>query len=122
MVADSDHPKPLEWRGTSRVDLHNDKVFSAAVRKVIGYELFKVQIGQEPTNWKPFDVVGAGTKELRVRLADGAYRVLYVVKFPDAVYVLHCFKKKSDKTLTSDKELASERYKELINERKNHEN
>ena len=121
MAGEAAQDKAIEFWGTSREDLLDDKVFPPQARFLIGKQLRRVQRGEEPMDWKPFDVVGAGTKELRVRLADGAFRVLYVVKFPEYVYVLHCFKKKSEQTSTRDKNIASERYKELINERKNHE-
>jgi phage-related protein len=50
-------------------------------------------------------------------LDDGWFRVRYVAKFPEAVYVLHCFKKKSRVTSKQDKEIASSRYKAVIKER-----
>lgn len=121
MIGDKTPHKEIEFWGTSREDLLDEKVFPPMARYLIGKQLRRIQSGLEPMDWKPFDVVGAGTKELRVRLADGAFRVLYVVKFPEYVYVLHCFKKKTDKTSTRDKNIASDRYKELMNERKNHE-
>lgn len=60
--------------------------------------------------------VGPGVKEIRIREKDGAYRVLYVASFAKAVYVLHCFQKKTRKTSAGDKELAERRYKELVRE------
>lgn len=48
----------------------------------------------DPEDWKPFDDVGAGTKEIRIKDSQGIYRVMYVAKFEEAVYVLHCFQKK----------------------------
>jgi len=56
--------------------------------------LGKIQAGLEPDNWKPFDDVGAGTKEIRIRDAVDIYRVMYVAKFEEAIYVLHCSKRK----------------------------
>jgi phage-related protein len=58
--------------------------------------------------------VGAGTKEIRIKQADGAFRVMYVAKFEDAIYVLHCFKKKTQKTSQKDKDLSTQRYKEMM--------
>jgi len=60
--------------------------------------------------------VGAGVKEIRIKDSGDAYRVLYVAKFEDAVYVLHCFQKTTRKTSKTDLELATTRYRELINE------
>lgn len=62
--------------------------------------------------------VGAGVREVRLRDASGAYRVLYVVKLEDAIYVLHCFKKTTRATPKQDVELAAKRYRELAEERK----
>ncbi|EIM8567929.1 hypothetical protein ECFDA505_2999 [Escherichia coli FDA505] len=58
-------------------------------------------------------------REIRTRDADGIYRVMYVAKFEEAVYVLHCFQKKTQTTSQSDIDLAKRRYKELVQERKN---
>lgn len=60
--------------------------------------------------------VGAGVREIRVRAADGAFRVIYVATFRDAVYVLHCFQKKTQATSRSDVALAVRRYKDLVEE------
>jgi phage-related protein len=62
------------------------------------------------------NTVGAGVKEIRIRETDGAFRVMYVAKFADAIYVLHCFQKKTQKTSSDDIALASRRYKDLIRE------
>ena len=62
------------------------------------------------------NTVGAGVKEIRIHEADGAFRVIYVAKFADAIYVLHCFQKRTQKTSPEDVVLASRRYKDLIRE------
>lgn len=56
--------------------------------------------------------VGAGAREIRVRDESGAFRVIYVAKFADAIYVLHAFQKKVQKTARMDIELAERRYRE----------
>jgi phage-related protein len=61
-------------------------------------------------------VVGRGVKEIRIRDEAGAFRVLYLAKFADAVYVLHCFQKKTEKTSKADVEIAAKRYRELLKE------
>ena len=62
------------------------------------------------------NTIGRGVREIRIRDASGAFRVLYVARFDDAVYVLHCFHKKTQKTRKSDLELAGQRYRELLKE------
>ncbi|KER00958.1 type II toxin-antitoxin system RelE/ParE family toxin, partial [Photorhabdus temperata] len=71
----------------------------------------------DPDDWKPMSTVGAGVKEIRVKDADGIYRVMYVAKFEEAVYVLHCFQKKTEQTSLKDIALAKKRFKELLQER-----
>ena len=71
-----------------------------------------VQVGREPSDWKPMPEVGAGACEIRVRDEGGAFRVIYVAKFADAIYVLHTFQKKAQKTAQADLDLAERRYRE----------
>ena len=77
----------------------------------------RVQAGKEPADWKPMPSVGLGVNEIRVREDGGAFRVIYVAKFSEAVYVLHAFQKKAPKTSKPDIELARRRFRELIQER-----
>jgi phage-related protein len=100
--------KPLEFLGSSRDDL---AAMPSGVRREIGVELLRVQFGGQPTDFKPMSSVGAGTYEIRVRDASGAYRALYVAKFEAAVYVLHAFQKKTQQTAKVDIELAKVRYR-----------
>lgn len=109
--------KPLAWCGSSLKDLTDEDIFPLGARKEAGYQLNQVQHGLDPDDWKPFDVVGPGTKEIRINLDDGWYRVMYVAKFEESVYVLHCFKKKTSTTSKKDKEIATVRYKALVKER-----
>lgn len=81
-----------------------------------GKELLRVQLGFEPTDWKPMLSVGAGVREIRIR-ADNACRVLYIAKYDEAVYVLHSFVKKSRATSKHDIDLARERLRRLIEAR-----
>lgn len=90
--------------------------FPAAARRKAGFQLFRVQAGDDPDDWKPMNDIGPGVKEIRIRERDGAFRVFYVASFARAVYVLHCFQKKTRKTSSADKELAKRRYKELVRE------
>ncbi len=77
-----------------------------------------MQAGLEPDDWKPFDDVGSGVKEIRIREDSGIYRVMYVAKFEEVIYVLHCFQKKTRTTSKRDKEIATIRYKAIINSRR----
>ncbi|PLZ03819.1 hypothetical protein CY652_02240 [Burkholderia sp. WAC0059] len=106
-------PRPLEFRGNSLEAL---KAFPEAARREAGYQLDQVQHGHEPDDWKPMGTVGPGVREIRIREASGAFRVIYVAKFADAVYVLHCFQKKTGKTSGTDVDLAGARYRELVKE------
>jgi Phage-related protein len=69
--------------------------FPLAVRREAGFQLDRIQHGLEPSDWKPMATVGAGVREIRIREASGAFRVMYLATLPDAVYVLHAFKKKT---------------------------
>lgn len=109
--------KPIDWRGSSLRDIKDDNVFTPNARREAGRQLSQVQAGLEPDHWKPFADVGVGTKEIIVNLDDGWFRVMYVVKFPEAVYVLHCFKKKTNTTSKHDKDVAATRYKAVTQER-----
>jgi phage-related protein len=108
-------PKPIEFRGTALDDL---RAFPIDVRREAGFQLDRVQHGLQPDDWKPMASVGPGAHEIRVRDASGAYRVIYVAKFSDAVYVLHCFQKKTQKTSQADINLAAARYAEVLKDLK----
>lgn len=103
--------KPLKFIGSAYSDLIA-MPFSA--RHDAGFQLGKVQNQQEPDDWKPMPSIGAGVQEIRIRDEAGQFRVIYVAKFADGVYVLHCFQKKTQKTSKPDIELARRRYAELI--------
>jgi phage-related protein len=75
--------------------------------------LERVQRGLDPDDWKPMKTIGEGVREIRVRDASGAFRVVYVATFADAVYVLHAFAKKARRTPKRDLELAASRLNEL---------
>jgi len=82
--------------------LEDLRAFPETTRREAGYQLDQIQHGREPDDWKPMNTVGRGVREIRIRDAAGAFRVLYVAKFDDAVYVLHCFQKKTQKTSKAD--------------------
>jgi phage-related protein len=96
--------------------LEDLREFPPTARREAGHQLDQVQRGREPDDWKPITTVGPGVSEIRIRDESGAFRVLYVAKFADAIYVLHCFQKKTQKTSKADVELACTRYRELLKE------
>jgi phage-related protein len=100
--------KPIRFLGTARRDL---AAFPETARRQAGYELFMVQVGREPGDFKPLSTVGSGAYEIRIRDAAGAFRVVYVAKFEEAVYALHAFQKKTRMTSQADIKLATQRYK-----------
>ena len=102
--------KPLFCLGSSRDGLRD---FSLNARARAGFELYRVQQGLDPRNWKPMPSVGRGVKEIRVRVG-GEFRVLYIATFVEGVYVLHAFEKKSQKTAARDLAVAKDRLAELI--------
>lgn len=103
--------KPVEFRGNALDELRS---FPEEARREAGYQIDRVQHGYDPDDWKPMPTIGKGVREIRIREATGAYRVIYLAKLEDAVHVLHCFQKKTQKTATSDIDLARNRYKELM--------
>ncbi len=107
------NPEPVEFRASSLDDL---RAFPVMARRELGYQIDQVQHGQEPNDWKPMPTIGSGVQEIRIRDALGAFRIAYVAKFTDAIYVLHCFQKKTQKTSKSDLDLAKTRCRELLKE------
>ena len=105
--------KQVRWVGDAQQQI---RAFPDDPRREAGYQLARVQAGKEPADWKPMPSVGLGVNEIRVR-EGGAFRVIYVAKFSEAVYVLHAFQKKAPKTSKQDIELARRRFRELIQER-----
>ncbi|WP_246327078.1 type II toxin-antitoxin system RelE/ParE family toxin [Burkholderia guangdongensis] len=105
--------KPVEFRGSALDDL---RAFPLAARREAGHQLDQVQRGQAPDDWKPMNTVGRGVREIRIRDASGAFRIIYLAKLADVVYVLHCFQKKSPKTSKADIDLAAKRYRDVLKE------
>jgi len=101
--------KTLKFIGSSLDDLRN---FPDEARRAAGFELHAVQNGFNPGDWKPMQSIGSGVKEIRIHVL-GEWRVIYVAKFSDAIYVLHAFKKKSQKTSRQDIDLARQRYNRI---------
>ncbi|WP_280044027.1 type II toxin-antitoxin system RelE/ParE family toxin [Pseudomonas sp. Hg5Tf] len=105
-----DDLKPIEWLGSSKEDLRD---FPPVARQRAGYQLELIQDGEDPADWRPMESVGQGVREIRIKCKDGAFRVFYVVNRPEAVYVLHAFRKTTEKTEKRDIDLAKDRLKSL---------
>ena len=102
--------KPVTFHGDS---LNRFRDFSKDARHDAGHELYQLQIGRDPSDWKPMPAIGAGVREIRIRDASGAYRVIYIETLPDAIHVLHAFQKKSQRTAQHDLDLATARLRDL---------
>lgn len=102
--------KPIVWVGNSKEGLRD---FPLVARQRAGYQLENLQDGDEPDDWKPMKTVGPGVQEIRIKCDDGAFRVFYVANRPDAIYVLHAFRKTTQKTEKRDIDLAKTRLKSL---------
>jgi phage-related protein len=103
--------KPIAFLGGSLDDLRG---FPADARREAGYQLDRVQRGLDPDDWKPMPSIGTGVREIRVRERAGAFRVIYIATFGDAVYVLHAFQKKTRQTAKRDVDLAASRLREQL--------
>jgi len=88
--------------------------FPDGARRMAGFQLDRVQRGLEPFDWKPMTSIGPGVQEIRVRDGRGAFRVIYLARLSDAVYVLHCFQKKSQRTPQRDLDTARRRLNDLM--------
>jgi phage-related protein len=101
--------KAVHFLGSSLADLRR---FPAEARRDAGFQLHAVQRGLEPRDWKPIPSVGPGATEIRIHVL-GEWRAIYVAHRPEAVYVLHCFEKKSRKIRKEDLAVARQRYRLL---------
>jgi phage-related protein/predicted XRE-type DNA-binding protein len=103
--------KPISFLGNSLECLRE---FPENARQDAGYVLDQVQRGKQPSDFKPMATVGKGVEELRVWDDAGTYRVIYLARLKEAVYVLHAFQKKTRATSKQDIEMAKSRYTELM--------
>ncbi|WP_257274215.1 MULTISPECIES: type II toxin-antitoxin system RelE/ParE family toxin [unclassified Endozoicomonas] len=109
-----DNEKPIFWMGSSLEDLLE---FPDLAKREAGYQLSRIQHDLDPEHWKDFKTVGAGVREIIISEEGGAFRVMYLAKFEEAVYVLHSFQKKTQQTSQHDKQVAARRYKQVPAER-----
>ena len=93
------------------------RAFPDDARRESGHQLNRVQQGVDPNDWKPMTTIGPGVREIRVRL-EGQFRILYIARLPDAVYVLFAFEKKSQKTPQRELQLATDRLHLILEERR----
>ncbi|MEZ5669902.1 MAG: type II toxin-antitoxin system RelE/ParE family toxin [Alphaproteobacteria bacterium] len=105
--------RPVVFRGNALDDL---RAFPASARRDAGHQIDRVQRGRDPDDWKPMQAIGLGVREIRIRDEAGAFRVIFVANFADAVHVLHCFQKKTQRTAAKDIDLATKRYRDLVRE------
>ena len=103
--------KKLSFLGSSLDDLRE---FPAAVKSEAGYQLERVQSGLEPLDFKPMPTIGKGVWEIRIKDEAVQFRVIYIAKLKEAVYVVHCFQKKTQKTARKDIDLSNKRLRELM--------
>ena len=107
--------KELRFLGGSLQAL---RAFPAEPRQEAGFQLDKLQRGEQPDDCKPMSTIGKGVEELRVWTREGTHRVVYVARFADAVYVLHAFQKKTQATPRAALALARQRHAELLRHRR----
>jgi len=100
--------KPIVFLGDSLSRLRD---FPPDARSEAGFQLREVQKGNDPADWKPLKTVGPGVREIRIREAAGAFRVIYLATVGDKVVVLHAFQKKTQQTAQRDIDLAATRLK-----------
>lgn len=106
--------KPVIFIGSSLDDL---KDFPQPARREAGFQIANVQMGMNPDDWKVMKNIVSGVMEIRIH-EGGEYRVIYVAKFSEAVYILHAFQKKTRKTRKHDIDIALKRYKEMSEARR----
>ncbi|HEX2775641.1 MAG TPA: type II toxin-antitoxin system RelE/ParE family toxin [Candidatus Acidoferrales bacterium] len=110
------------WEGDAREVL---QAFPGEVRQNFGFELWQLQQGERPSDYRPLPSIGSGVFELRDQDARAWYRVVYLSRINDVIYVLHCFEKKSREMPRRDFEKAKQRLKavraRLAQEKKNEE-
>ena len=102
--------KPIAFVGSALEDLRD---FPANARREAGYHRDRVQRGLDPDDWKPMTSIGPGVREIRVRDETGAFRVIYIATFAQAVYVLHAFQKKTQQTAKRDLDVATARLRQI---------
>ena len=107
--------KPIQFLGNALKCLRD---FPEDARQDAGYQLDKVQRGEQPDDFKPMPSIGKGVEEIRIWDDEGTYRVIYTARMANAVVVLHAFQKKTQSTSKHDLDISRERFAQLIKGRK----
>lgn len=115
MLSEKPAMRPIAWMGSAFDDLLG---FPEEIRRDAGYQLHRLQAGLEAADWKPISEIGKGVAEIRLRGDTGAYRIIYLARYEDAVYVLHCFKKKTQRISGHDKYIAKARFQAVLDTRR----
>lgn len=102
--------KELKFAGSTLADL---RTFPREARQNAGYQLSQVQLSFDPSDWKPITSIAPGVREIRIH-KHGEYRVIYITRLHDAVYVLHAFQKKTRTTPKKDIDMAKARLKMVL--------
>ncbi len=102
--------KPIYWIGTSREDIRD---FPEDAKRKAGFQLRAIQQGEKPNDFKPIPIIGQGTEEIRIWTGE-TYRIFYVARFKEAIYVLHAFGKKTQKTSKKEIEFVQQCYQQMI--------
>jgi len=105
--------KKLIWQGSSRERI---RAFPEITKDLAGRELYRVQVGEMPTDWRPMPAIGSGVIEIRLHRPN-EYRVFYVATFAEAIYVLHAFQKTTQRTSEQDKQAGRTQYAEVQKDR-----
>jgi phage-related protein len=105
---------PAKFLGDSKTIIGK---FPEQARSEAGFQLGRVQRGQDPDHWKPMPSIGPGVREIRIRAETGAFRVIYTATIGDYIYVLHAFQKKSEKTAKREIVIAQARFRMLTGKR-----
>jgi len=109
--------KPIYWIGSAKEDL---SAFPQDAKRKAGFQLRMLQRGEKPTDFKSMQSVGKGVEEIRIWTGD-AFRLFYVAKYEEAIYVLHAFQKKTQKTSKQDIALGQKRYRDMVQFRQSQE-
>lgn len=91
--------------------------FPENARRAAGFQIRRLQQGLQPLDYKPMPTIGKGVEEIRIRDEEGAYRIIYIARLADAVYILHAFQKKTQATSNADLALAKARLHTLTGEK-----
>ena len=102
--------KPIQFLGDS---LKRLREFNTDARQNAGFQLDKVQRGEQPDDFKSMPSIGKGVEEIRIWDESGTYRIIYTARVSEVVYVLHAFQKKTQATAKKDIQLAKQRYLEI---------